>query len=798
MKILFWNIRGIANTPSRLALKRLIILNNPDFIFIAEPWISYDRFPQTWFLRLGFKLFACNTRQNNLPNLWCLCVSNLNPTIVASSDQHVSLTYTSNSSMFGISVVYASTCYLHRRMLWNDLISCHNRFSIPWCTLGDFNAIIGAHEHKGATPPAQLPMTEFLNWSNNDNFIHLPTRGMHYTWANGRQGRRYTERRLDRALCNNHMLDICSSVSVSTLVKQRSDHNPLLLELQMNEESHPHQFKFLKMWTLHEGCRDVVASCWNERYVGCAMFVLSQKLKSLKSKLKSWNKEVFGNVHGLVKDAETHLLNIQNQIDTSGHSDNLLEQQKLAQLNLDTALAKEECFWKEKANVKWHVEGDRNTRFFHRTAKLKAKTNKITCMKDGEQMLTEPEQIKNHITNHFMNIFCSSSVLQVNNLVEEVIPNLVTEPINNMLTLIPSLEETYNAVFNLNKEGAPCPDGFGAIFFQSFWDIVKTDVHNAIKEFFITSWLMPNYNANTIILIPKTPNADSVSQYRPIALANFKYKIVSKIIADRLASIMPFIISSQQKGFIQGRQIRDCICLASEVINQLDKKSYGGNLAFKVDIAKAFDTLEWSFLLKVLHVYGFNNTFCNWVKVILESATLSISINGSQNGYFKCKRGVRQGDPLSPLLFCIAEDVLSRSITKLVEQGRVSLISSSRHHNIPSHVLYADDVMIFCKGNIASVNALKDLFIMYANVSGQYINPSKSTIYAGSLSQGRLNYLVNHLGFQAGEFPFNYLGYLSLKENPKNPIYKVLLTKSKLNLLLGRLHCYLWQGECFL
>lgn len=259
-----------------------------------------------------------------------LLYSNLNPTIVASSNQHVYLTFTHNSTTLGISAVYASTCYLHRRLFWNDLINCHNQFSIPWCTIGDFNAIIGAHEHRGATPPATLPMDEFLNWSNTDNFHHLPTRGVQYTWANGRHGRRYTEKRLDRALCNNQLLDICSSISASTLIKQQSDHYPILLELQMNEESQPHQFKFLKMWTLHEECKNLVASSWRERYVGCDMFVLSQKLKSLKSKLKTWNRCVFGNVHELVRNAEAHLHSIQNQIDTLGHTDHLLEQQKIA------------------------------------------------------------------------------------------------------------------------------------------------------------------------------------------------------------------------------------------------------------------------------------------------------------------------------------------------------------------------------------------------------------------------------------------------------------------------------------
>lgn len=111
-------------------------------------------------------------------------------------------------------------------------------------------------------------------------------------------------------------------------------------------------------------------------------------------------------------------------------------------------------------------------------------------MKDGEQLLTEPEQIKTHITNHFMNLFCFSSVLQDINLLEEVIMNLVTDSINNMLTLIPTLEEFHNVVFNLNKEGAPGPNRFGAVFFQTYLDIIKNDVHKAVLEFFTKSWLM--------------------------------------------------------------------------------------------------------------------------------------------------------------------------------------------------------------------------------------------------------------------------------------------------------------------
>jgi len=166
-------------------------------------------------------------------------------------------------------------------------------------------------------------------------------------------------------------------------------------------------------------------------------------------------------------------------------------------------------------------------------------------------------------------------------------------------------------------------------------------------------------------------------------MANFKYKIISKILADRLAQLMPKIISKEQKGFIQNRDIRDCFCIASEAANLLHNKSYRGNIMLKIDIAKAFDTLEWSFLIHVLRAYGFNETFCNWIQVILKSVYLSISINGKAQGYFNCTRGVRQGDPLSPLLFCLAEDVLSRGISKLVNVEKLELIKGTRHWQYP-------------------------------------------------------------------------------------------------------------------
>jgi hypothetical protein len=201
-------------------------------------------------------------------------------------------------------------------------------------------------------------MEEFKQWSDTNNLIHLPTSGAEFTWANGRGGLRYTERRLDRAICNQSWLDLCHNLSVSTLTKHNSDHYPLLLDFKLSSISFASQFKFLRMWTLHPDCDTIVKDCWKSEVVGCPMYILNKKLKHLKEKLKSWNKESFGNVHDYVSSAEAKLQQIQNQIQLGGQTEALLEEEKLAHIEFEEALNRQESFWKEKANLKWHLEGD--------------------------------------------------------------------------------------------------------------------------------------------------------------------------------------------------------------------------------------------------------------------------------------------------------------------------------------------------------------------------------------------------------------------------------------------------------
>jgi hypothetical protein len=352
----------------------LIVENKPDFILIAEPWLKFQDFPRTWLARLDLKLFAVNRTDNLIPNLWCLCTSNLDRNVIPIDDQQVTFTFCNNDKSFCISAIYASTCYLRRRLLWQKLSDLQLQYNLPWSYIGDFNTILGAHEHNGHATPSRPAIDDFQQWTDANQLIHLPTAGAFFTWTNGRDGVTHTERRLDRCICNQSWLDSCASIACSTLVRNRPDHYPLLLDFQCYSRKFMSSFKFLKMWSTHDNFIETIESSWNERIIGCPMFILNSKLKRLKVKLKLWNKEVFGNVHAAVKDVEHVLQNIQHQIHLTGHSDQLMHLEKVPQGNLDKALDRQDLFWQEKSKVTWHLQGDRNTAFFHRIAKKKKKT----------------------------------------------------------------------------------------------------------------------------------------------------------------------------------------------------------------------------------------------------------------------------------------------------------------------------------------------------------------------------------------------------------------------------------------
>ena len=217
-------------------------------------------------------------------------------------------------------------------------------------------------------------------------------------------------------------------------------------------------------------------------------------------------------------------------------------------------------------------------------------------------------------------------------------------------------------------------------------------------------------------------------------------------------------------------------------------------MAIKIDIRKAFDTMDWDFILSILENFGFSNIFCSWILNIFQSARISILINGSPKGYFGCSRCVRQGDPLSPLLFCLAEDFLNRWLVNAFRDNFLVPMHVPGNTHCPSHWLYADDVLIFCRASRTNIHKIASVFESYGAISGQVVNWSKSIIYFGRyVSLHRSHMLGSIAGMQKGNLPLHYLGVPLFQGAPKKVGFNLWQIRFFLNLIIGKENYYLWQ-----
>nr|XP_027109237.1 uncharacterized protein LOC113729105 [Coffea arabica] len=260
--------------------------------------------------------------------------------------------------------------------------------------------------------------------------------------------------------------------------------------------------------------------------------------------------------------------------------------------------------------------------------------------------------------------------------------------------------------------------------------------------------------------MPKVQKPQEFSQFRPISLCNFVNKIFSKILARRLAPLLPKIISPNQSGFVQERSISDNYLLVQEVIAGIKRKARGGNVVFKLDMTKAYDRMKWPFLIQVLRAFGFGERWINMIWRIISNVWFSIVINGSLCGFFKSARGLRQGDPLSPALFIIRAEVLSRSLNQLVSCRGFQGFSIPQGCPSITHLGYADDVLIFSSATASTLRLVMRVLEEYEASSGQLINKTKSCFLVhAKIGRPRRKSIQQVTGFKPMSFAIWYLGY---------------------------------------
>ncbi|CAN1824958.1 Putative ribonuclease H protein At1g65750 [Linum perenne] len=317
----------------------------------------------------------------------------------------------------------------------------------------------------------------------------------------------------------------------------------------------------------------------------------------------------------------------------------------------------------------------------------------------------------------------------------------------------------------MNPNKAPGPDGLNPCFFQTFWSSIGGAVSASCRNWLAHN-LFPDVVHNTnIVLLPKKQNPTSMSDLRPISLCDVRYRLVSKVLANRLRRIIPRIIGVEQSAFVEGRSIIDNVLIATETLHTMNTRRYAkdGEIAVKVDISKAFDRVEWAYLENLLQKMGFSDTWVRWMTLCVTSVRYSVVVNSKTVGPVLPERGLQQGCPLSPFLFIICAEGLSFLIRKAVTNGLLQGIRVCRRAPRISHLFFADDSFFFCRAQINEIRVLKGIFETYAAGSGQVINYEKSGLFASKSTHPMLaKGAASILGITSAFGGEHYLGMPSL------------------------------------
>ncbi|KAL5565829.1 hypothetical protein UlMin_028993 [Ulmus minor] len=575
-----------------------------------------------------------------------------------------------NSTCWRFTGLYGNPDTSLRPQFWNLLKRLGDSVSLPWLCGGDLNEILFGHEKQGGAERAQYLMNHFREAINHCGLADLGFRGPKFTWNRG-NGVCLVQERLDRMLGNSTWVKLFPNSLVHHLNLRGSDHRPLLVELlQADERSifgktwKKGRFHFEEAWADEEECSNIIKRHWNSS-PSTNLDGVSHKLRLCATDLEGWNMECFSRLKMQVRKAKTAF----ERIDKNLSDHNWKEHQRL-QKALDALRYKEERYWRQRSKDLWLKCGDRNSKFFHQKASAR-----------------NEEGMAHIIENYFDTLFSSTSPSPVDfDRVTDSIKSRVTPQMNEQLEQVFVADDVKTAVFQMAPTKSPGADGMSAIFYQKFWPIVGEDVTAACLGFTNGGLSLGTINETIITLLPKTKNPTRITEFRPI----------------------------KQSAFIPGRLISDNAIIGFECLHAIKRrKSKKNYLALKLDMAKAYDRVEWDFIQRILNKLGFSEVWIRKLMACISSVTYSFQFNG---------------DPLSPYLFLLCGEGLSSLLHRYEQSGDLQGLRCGLRGPTISHLLFADDSLFFLEAQLATCTNLKEILKLYETASGQVVNLSKSAV----------------------------------------------------------------------
>ncbi|GKA80109.1 RNA-directed DNA polymerase, eukaryota [Tanacetum coccineum] len=523
--------------------------------------------------------------------------------------------------------------------------------------MGDFNEVRNKNERFGSVLNLQ-GANAFNSFISSAGLEEVPLGGYSFTWCH-RSASKMSK--LDRFLISKNLMNSCLNFLAITLDRYLSDHCPILLR-ESKYFYGPIPFHFFHYWIEVDGFEKLVNEAWLEAPVDAsnAMLNLMYKLKYLKKKIRAWN--------GMRKFSK---------------NSKFMLKMELAELELIID------------------KGDENSKYYHGILNKKRNQLSIRGVLAAGSWIENLVLVKNEFLNHFKNWFERPKKERL--ILNTDFPCKLTSIQQADMEAEVSNEEIKRAVWDCGIDKSPGPDGFTFGFYRHFWKLIDKDVMAAVKHFFHSGFIPKGVNSSFIALIPKSPDAKMVKEFRPISLIGSLYKIIGKILANRLVMVLGNIVNEVQSAFVADRQILDGPFILNEIF-------------------------QW---------FGFGERWRGWIQECLRSSWGSVIVNGSPMEEFQFFKGLKQGDPLSHFLFILIMESLHISFQRVVDAGMFKGIALDSSMQL-SLMFYADDAVFVGQWNNLNIDTIVHVLECFHRASGLRINMSKSKIMGIAVNEDRV------------------------------------------------------------
>ncbi|XP_019435175.1 PREDICTED: uncharacterized protein LOC109341686 [Lupinus angustifolius] len=700
-----FNVRGLRSQLKRRRLMRLIATNKVDFVGLQETKLETCDDSCCYNISgskdCDWKFNPSIGRSGGILSIWNNLKFSKIQTVRGNGFLAVHGIWLPGQFPCCMVNIYSSCLLREKKQLWEELRLLKMHFGLEmWYFLGDFNAIRMESERRGGNGVINKREI-FLSdeWIRNMELIDLPLTSRNFTWF---QPGNCSMRRLDRFLISP---------------------------------------EWIAKWP--------ECSQWEgTKLRGWKAFVVKEKLKALKLKIKVWNREVFGSLDKKLDDSVLEFGKLDllgeriqlssNQINNRNplladwwNSANMKEINQINNRNLfladwwNSANMKENLLF-QKSRSRWIQEGDANSSYFHACINGRRRRNQILGISIA------------------VLIGCAEATILESDFTDE---------------------EIKGAVWSCEADKSPSPDGFNFGFFRHFWETIKQDITVFVKEFQVRGKLPKGLNASFIALILKIHSPNRIQDYRPISLVGSLYKILSKVLAGKLKKVLPSLISSTQSAFLSDKNILDGPVVLNEAIHSAEKLK-SGCIIFKVDFEKAYDSVRWEFLDYMLRRMDFSVGWRKWIHTCLSLTSMSVLSNGSPGPHFYVSRGISQGDPMAPFLFLIVAEGLSGLVKSAINKDLFSGFKVGDDQIEVSSLQFADDTVILCKPLPINFWTIKAILNCFELVSGLKVNFQKSSMMGFSVSSSILEAAAAFIHCKVGSSPFNYLG-ITVGANPR-------------------------------